>query len=192
MRVHASGIWMNPAAFKIVEKFYFEDLSTDSFRFEAGECENNWLLSYFISDGGAGATLQTLDRARGQGHSGVTWPVMNCWPMADVPHDTLCFTLSGWWLLYSMTGLCPLCPHEVLMISSYCCLHLLHIASLAWSPQPPIMSALATNSGAQNTSTQLHLCVQMRGHWLDSAASKHSEGTGQFFLTFWGSHHELF
>ena len=71
MRVYASGISMNPAAFKIVEKFYFEDLSTDSFRFEAGECENNWLLSYFISDGGAGA-LHTLDRARGQGHSGVS------------------------------------------------------------------------------------------------------------------------
>ena len=71
---HASGISMNPAAFKIVEKFYFEDLSTDSFRFEAAECENNWLLSYFISDGGVGA-LQTLDGARGQGHSGVTWPV---------------------------------------------------------------------------------------------------------------------
>ena len=74
MHVYASGISMNPAAFKIVEKFYFEDLSTDSFRFEAAECENNWLLSYFISDGGVGA-LQTLDGARGQGHSGVTWPV---------------------------------------------------------------------------------------------------------------------
>ena len=166
MHVYASGISMYPAAFKIVEKFYFEDLSTDSFRFEAGECENNWLLSYFISDGGAGA-LHTLDRARGQGHSGVS-----C-------HEKL---TNGWcssWhaLLYFVRMMtspfsdrpCVHCVHT----RCPCSLLIVASISLSWSPQPPIMSARAANSGAQNTSTQLHLCPNEGT--LASATPKHSQ-----------------
>ena len=46
-------------------------------------------------------------------------------------------------------------PIRGVHVPSYCCLHLLHghIISLvmAWSPQPPIMSELATNSGGHKT-----------------------------------------
>ena len=137
------------------------------------------LLSYFISR----LSLQTLDKTRGQGH-GVTRLSRGAdQSMADIPHDNLLYFVR------MMTSLFHDRPVSIVSTRGAHDLFLLlppspHIASLAWSPQPPIMSALATNSGAQNTSTQLHLCVQMRGHWLDSAASKHSEGTGQFFLTF--------
>ena len=85
--------------------------------------------------------------------------------MADIPHDTLLYFVR------MMNSLLPDRRVPIVSIRGECSLLIVawissRVTSLAWSPQPPIMPALATNSGAQNTSTQLHLCVQMRGHWL--------------------------
>lgn len=115
------------------------------------------LLSYFIFP----LSLQTLDRTRGQGH-GVT--------VSRACHEVL----TSQWPIFLMTQSVLLCQDDEFVIPWPPCAHCVHarcsllivasisgsrVTSLAWSPQPPIMSVLATNSGAQNTSTQLHLCV---------------------------------
>ena len=119
------------------------------------------LLSYFISPMAGGIT----DIRQGPGPRsprwGVTWPVMKCWPMADVPHDMLCFTLSGWWILYSMTAACLLFPYEVFMFLLIAASISSTVTSLAWSwpghPNPPLCQSWPQIAGATKHSTRLHL-----------------------------------
>ena len=57
------------------------------------------LLSYFISPMAGGITdIRQGPGPRSQrcGCHVACNAVTRCWPMADVPHDMLCFTLSGW------------------------------------------------------------------------------------------------
>ena len=91
--------------------------------------------------------------------------------MADVPHDMLCFALSGWWILYSMTAACLLCPYEVFMSLLIAASISSTVTSLAWSwpghPNPPLCQSWPQIAGATNSG----------GHKTQHSAPSLSEGT---------------